>query len=453
MILSEEKLKDLLSLISCNINPQYRDENAYQMWIKHQKETYKSIEKYPNLVPLINKFSEDSRNTSKWEKESLGLLFNTFPPLQSNLRVYTSGSTTVQGVIKANINNIYNDTDTIIIDLTRGQKAIYIEKDNTILLPIEIKLKGGCAGLNGSYFTTTSYSSVCPAVNEVLNTICNTKLTQIDYRRMSKYREAFTKSLIDESGCYIGQINLEVSGEYSKSIYNWAIVYKDQLYSLKSCYDKISIAYLGLTIAPYTDRTKIAGQYLNFFSEGNAYSHANMLIFHQGNIKRIETNGSAEWDDVVDKTLSEYFHTKYPEYKYSNITPNCIGVQAVTGDEFCANWSMLLAYIVVKCNNPNIDQIHKQLSENGSYYLENLMNHWNCFMIKYIEDHKIFEAIIDADMKKLIKNIDDYNNAKSKGEDTSIIKSTIKYYKIAIGSHNPKYIKPEYQRILDTPIQ
>lgn len=294
----------------------------------------------------------------------------------------------------------------------------------------------------------------CSVMDEVLNTICSTKLTHSEYARLSKFRQFFIESLIEDMGCYNGIIRVAIS-EPNPYIFSGVTVYDDNLH-LNQCDNKISIANLQLTFGPYDDNKKVDAEYVaKLFSEGKLIGHANMLIFYNNTIRRIEPNGSSGWDDIVDKKLSEYFKLQYPEYVYINVTPNCTGVQATTRDNFCANWSSLLSYIAVKCNEPDINKIHNMLVVRGKEYLEKLMDHWGCFMVKYLEDRRVFENHLKFDIEKLRRHTTDYYQAKKENntERIRIKRVLITSTKQQITSTYPaKYITPEYQELLNSDI-
>jgi hypothetical protein len=178
------------------------------------------------------------------------------------------------------------------------------------------------------------------------------------------------------------------------------------------------------------------------------FSHANMLIFYQNTIRRIEPNGSVDWDDIVDKTLSDYFKLKLPDYIYINTVSYCPGgVQLVSNDEFCGNWSTLLAYMVVKCKEPDIAKIHKQLTRRGKDYLNNLMNHWDCFMVKYVEENKLYEDQVNEKIRHLNILIRDYPLAETE-ERKLLIKDTLRRIKYLIEIMNPRFVTVELRDLL-----
>jgi hypothetical protein len=65
------------------------------------------------------------------------------------------------------------------------------------------------------------------------------------------------------------------------------------------------------------------------------------------------------------------------------------GVQYKASDEFCANWSILLTYILLQCPGLTYEEIQSQMVRKPKGYLNIIMDHWGCFMEQYIETHHI----------------------------------------------------------------
>jgi hypothetical protein len=239
--------------------------------------------------------------------------------------------------------------------------------------------------------------SPCMALNVITESICLTPITEDKYGELAPYRNEFIKHISKDASCYRGTMYISVSTHNSE--YKWATVYIDD--EIKGvCSDKISsMKRLIIAFAPFsdtsrTDPTMMTNEYITYNEEEKATIHTSMLLYNRNKIKRIEPDGSAPWDDIVDNTLEKYFSANGLEYEYTPTWASCpIGVELQnSGRDFCANWSLMIAYILIKCQGITYEELQEQLAMHTKEPLYKLVDHWSCFMEQYIKQHGIWNG-------------------------------------------------------------
>jgi hypothetical protein len=162
--------------------------------------------------------------------------------------------------------------------------------------------------------------------------------------------------------------------------------------------NKLRVYRIGIVFGPYDkelmDRgvTTIYSQLRAFNEDKNINkpgsliaAHANIVIVDPKtkNIYRFEPNGSlTSWNDTVDDAIQSLMRgslLKLSDYKYLRAATCGIGPQAITKDSFCANWTHLMAYLMIKCRK-SFDDTLDFFRDKSKGYLVNLMNKWDCYM-------------------------------------------------------------------------
>lgn len=230
----------------------------------------------------------------------------------------------------------------------------------------------------------------CPKLEAILNTICTTQLTQDIYYSFAKYRHNFIKHIAYESGsCYGGELEFTIDKpEFTKAKLT------SEALNLDVCAGR-SLIVVDISWYPPINRNRTP-------DEAITSGHAMMLLIdtHNKIIEFFEPNGpDASWVPIMTLELWEYFNDK-PEYTgYTFIEPGedqycpTSGLQYVSQDRMCANWSLLYAYLRITCPNvPRADLI-EMLRSQGQEYLRHLMQQWHCYMWKYAWDNYIIQAV------------------------------------------------------------
>jgi hypothetical protein len=260
-----------------------------------------------------------------------------------------------------------------------------------------------------NYITAPSIDK-CDAVNKILDSICLTPLTDTKYASLLKYRNDFLQSMLKEALCYKGVLIIDIATPSPYGPYEWARITKNFVSKNTCVNNALGVKQLTINFVPYSNAAKTddiirVREYLKSFEK--VTGHSNMLLYSGRTIKRIEPNGSAPWDNIVDNTLEKYFSETEPGYRYISTMASCpVGVQGKTQDEFCENWSLLLIYIITRCPGMSYEEVQRQLIQKPKEYLQNLMNHWSCFMEEYIMRHGIDRIVTRQTIEKAYSESD-----------------------------------------------
>lgn len=237
----------------------------------------------------------------------------------------------------------------------------------------------------------------CSALDDILREKCETTYSQMEYfDQQREYRLTALKNLITDGfyACYSGNINVELgynkdAGE--KKTYQWADVSSFKYSLNKLCVTNIvdiNIAFgeYGKKYFPQIYVADIKGveeslnpnRVLYYAKNRDTIGHSNIIIIKNGIITRIEPNGWAPYNDVLDKELEHFFNLKHGgtlQYKKSEL------ICGVQNDQKCGSWTLLLVYLYVKCPDiRSIDQLQDLLVRKGGAYLNELMDKWSCFL-------------------------------------------------------------------------
>lgn len=217
------------------------------------------------------------------------------------------------------------------------------------------------------------------------------KLNVENYLSMVKYKHAFLNHMIKSQGlCSRGEMVIHIAKRDNK--YTWSLL-DDTKY--KTCDDRNSIAYLQISIGPYTTRDikTIAKEYTELRSKSEISPHSNILFFNTTTkeITRIEPYGFLEGDKehMINDALEEYF--KNTEYHYTPTFPMC-GAQMKTDDRYCRNWSSLILYFMLKYPGTSYYSIQEYLGNQSKKELNDLVDKWHCFTVNYVEKNGIKDA-------------------------------------------------------------
>lgn len=227
----------------------------------------------------------------------------------------------------------------------------------------------------------------CVQLNEVLSTICNVKLTDESYRNFSKYRDPFFRHILKHSGsCSAGTITIRlVTNDYKNFTGSIDEKTTNLFFYPDRC--KGNIFYIKISIGYYKTPDDLNNK------KSDAW-HANAVIIRGSAIEHIEPNGGhAPWNSTIDTLLKGYFERVYPDKTYIPSIEICpyVGVQNISEKSFCADFSTLLAYLAISCDESTF-KIQDNIVKRGRAYVINLINHWSCFMHKYAREHGIIEA-------------------------------------------------------------
>lgn len=129
--------------------------------------------------------------------------------------------------------------------------------------------------------------------------------------------------------------------------------------------------------------------------EAEQGSHATALLIDHTRQKAeyYDPNGSiSDTKDAVSRALVPWLRRRYPTYALSDASElysTCprFGVQYISSDSRCQNWSLLHLYLRIYCPSIESRRLQTYLAKRGKTYLNRLMNGWMCFMWGYASDH------------------------------------------------------------------
>ena len=137
-------------------------------------------------------------------------------------------------------------------------------------------------------------------------------------------------------------------------------------------------------------------------------THANYILIDQTTheIEYFEPHGSdTPWSSIVLPVVKNYFsqHTDYGDYKFIPPELYCpaFGLQAISEDALCANWSMLYPILRISCPNIPRETLINGLLQGGKDFLDHLMAKWICYMWYFARYTGIIQAkdTLDTFMK------------------------------------------------------
>lgn len=119
-------------------------------------------------------------------------------------------------------------------------------------------------------------------------------------------------------------------------------------------------------------------QYVTLIFE-DGFSHSTISIIDTKNKHwyYIDPNGKPEWYESVHRLLAH--HIRYHVGQISAINMPDIGPQAITADSYCADWTMLLLYIIT-CSDTKPDRVIDILVKLGRKFNLRFLKKWNCLL-------------------------------------------------------------------------
>lgn len=122
-------------------------------------------------------------------------------------------------------------------------------------------------------------------------------------------------------------------------------------------------------------------------------SHSTLLILDKSENKAyyIDPNGYPSWYPEALRVVMEYINYHAKSYNLSFELQSCFtGPQAISYDDFCANWTLLLLYLKVN-SDKSIDEILHSLVKYDRIILNKLMENWTCYLWSLVEQLHLIE--------------------------------------------------------------
>jgi hypothetical protein len=171
---------------------------------------------------------------------------------------------------------------------------------------------------------------------------------------------------------------------------------------MNPCFSRPIIAVnISWTGAPFDWTQELDAQVGKFRRAGLTIGHTMMLLLdtRHKTIEFFEPNGPhAPWVKVIVPALHSYFRDipEFAEYKFidpaeGQYCPRS-GLQFVSQDQMCANWSMLYAVLRASCPDITSADLIEMLRSRWREYLRFLMQSWSCYMWQYARENYIIEA-------------------------------------------------------------
>jgi hypothetical protein len=240
---------------------------------------------------------------------------------------------------------------------------------------------------------------ICTKIDTILEDFCEVKITQDIYFDFAQHRSAFLASFLRQNGaCFVG--DLAVVSSTRPDVKELVIV---RPLSLRKCHKKhtLEVVLVGWLRGDFDDRSDMMSNGYKKETSG----HANALIINHSTKMMIyfEPHGDITGSNsaaLQSKVFEEVQDTmrmqdvKMPDYTFLSTSDSCpyFGPQAKTGDGYCGNWSVMIPALHALCPKIDIRTLQEQLTAKGTKYLVMLMEHFHCFMWKWVKDRGILDA-------------------------------------------------------------
>lgn len=211
-------------------------------------------------------------------------------------------------------------------------------------------------------------------VRDIIDYICDFKVSEQTYLDLSYYRYLLALYLVGNNGDvgnYI-YVNVREKGENYNVSLNYYLTKPEIINTNKRYYIKL------VTLE---------------FNDGAVHSTLLILDLYDKKAYYIDPNGIPLWYDDIVILLYDYLRFHGMNFKISFDLDLClIGPQYVSGDNYCANWTLLLLYI--KTNTDiSIKNIIIYLTELPKEQLFILMNNWTCYLSNIIKSNSLHSIL------------------------------------------------------------
>lgn len=230
---------------------------------------------------------------------------------------------------------------------------------------------------------------MCSFLDELFDYPCNTDITdpRQSYLDFTPYQVLFLTYYTREKGYAAAEtlnIALNTQGPYTSHLLNpLPPVSETQPMAIFVLLNVGPYAIYPRDI-PWEERTK------DLEANNQIYLHAALLLTDPSTMtaEYFEPyGGTAPWNGVVFEALEEYLPGYTLTVPYTQVCP--YGPQSLSGDQSCANWSLLYTVLRLECPEVNVFELLGSLSREDLIYL---MTQWTCWLWDYVRSHHIEEA-------------------------------------------------------------
>jgi hypothetical protein len=231
----------------------------------------------------------------------------------------------------------------------------------------------------------------CKMLDEIMQEICETPVTQYMYVSLEPYRDAFLADFIKDKACHGGSIGIYVGQDDSWSPTEVKVL-DVTMRDFKTCLDNISPIVINIDLwlgRPPTVGAKVSRR-----------AHANVLLIDPKNkvIEYFEPHGVARWTSMISDLVRDLVQngqlsdnsTPFIDYEFISPIDYCprFGWQAIAQDAMCANWALLYSILRIMCPNQSRDIIVNNLLSIGKDKLLDLMQRWHCYIARHIRQRE-----------------------------------------------------------------
>lgn len=260
---------------------------------------------------------------------------------------------------------------------------------------------------------TSSRIERCPTISMLMNKVCDlskyisgavaAEETVPGYHGIRDMRMMFIHHLIrnEKNVCFGGKIQVWQLGSkmYGFGKQPTPLDCRHDPDDLDTVFYDISLQFGGDPPNDWIDNTLAKANpemQEHLLSKLKEAGHSLLLIINP------ETETYQIFDSNGENTTYNTLVHKYmvkewlPKNDYVDYTENedwwCpVGIQDVTDEGRCENWSVLWIYLLITCGR-GIYELHQELLNKGKDYLRRLNDGWTCFMWAYCDISGIFEA-------------------------------------------------------------
>jgi hypothetical protein len=213
-------------------------------------------------------------------------------------------------------------------------------------------------------------------IKDIVNYLCKLDITQYTYEGLSRYRN------------YLALYFAGNRAIIGKKIYiNAKIVDNQYVMNLDYYLTKIEKIKIPANVDFYFKFVNIA------FPWGSTHSTLLILDNKENKAYYIDPNGYPEWYVPAYFAISDYLGSHAHEYNLSLQLQKCMtGPQAISQDEYCANWTLLLLYLRLNTSK-SIDEIINTLTEYDMVTLNKIINNWTCYLWSIVIDLQLIDII------------------------------------------------------------
>jgi len=310
----------------------------------------------------------------------------------------------MSNLIKAKYPDKVADMDVIYTGVTKGEEDMEEVRWHLIDTLTDTTEQKTIALPTPSEKTTVT----CLQLNEILTGICQTKLTDDVYADFYRYIEPFLEYYVNNSvinACSGAKITIFYEydkgkfanfGIYMPNYINWECKKRFLVIPLGLRSSKAIILEGAFPVTPTAKNSIALSEYLDDIKTDSQVGHRNAILIDNVNntLELFEPHGYSETTDKIVIPAMQQLITLVPSligYKIIPPIEYCprVGVQELTGDAFCSNWSLLYTILRLACPDTPKDALVTHLVSKGKEGLTQLMQSFSCWLWNYVRTNNI----------------------------------------------------------------